>query len=270
MNFRENYQREMNEIEKPADMTEKVLHAADREQETYADKKNGNIPKSKAIWKTVAAAIAIVCVLSLCLQHEKVISFAHSVLNGFIVSVNNEDMEFGKIKPVKMNIEAFIGDEKTEDVAGPVPSCVRYFTSYQEMNQLTQLELPCADKVEYKEIWVHIIPKHKNGYLGADFSYQGASYYMNGMFALDGFDQEDWGYGDKGNKEVYQYGNGKKACFIKDEDGTDKVYFMEGNILFQMFFRDDDDLDDDSIVYDPDTANKEQVKDLLKLFGREN
>lgn len=256
MNFRENYQREMNEIEKPADITEKVLIAADREQATYADKKNRSVPKSGDIWKTAAAAIAIVCVLGLCLQHEKIISFAHSVLNGFTLSVNNEDMGFGKIEPVEINIEDFIRDEKTEDI-GPTPSYSQHFNSYQEMNQLTQLELPCADKVEYKETWVHIDPQYKIGHLGADFSYKGASYYMNGMFTLDGFDQEHWGYGDKGRKEVYQYGNGKKACFVKNSDGYETVYFMEGNILFQLFLGNGDD------------TSKKQVKDLLKLFGRE-
>ena len=258
MNFKENYQREMNEIEKPADITEKVLNAVDMEQETYAAKKNRNIPKNGAIWKTAAATIAIVCVLGLCLQHEKVISFAHSILNRFTVSVNNEDMEFGEIDPVKMNIEGFIRDEKTEDAGGDSPDDPCYwqvFTSYQEMNQLTQLELPCADKVEYSDIWLTITPKYKTGHVTAVFSYQGVSYHMNGMFALDGFDQEDWGYGTKGRKEIYQYGDGKSACFTKDRDGGNAAYFMEGNILFQMIFSDD---------------AKDQVKDLLKLFGREN
>lgn len=256
MNFKENYQREMNEIDKPADITEKVLNAVDMEQETYAAKKNRIIPKSSTIWKTAVAAIAIVCVLSLCLQHEKVISFAHSVLNGFTLSVNHEDIGFGKIEPVKINIEGFIKDGKTEDVGGP--SYSQHFDSYQEMSQLTQLELPCADKIEYKETWVHIDPQYKVGHLGADFSYKGTSYYMNGMFTLDGFDQESWGYGTKGKKEVYQYGNGKKACFTKDSDGYETVYFMEENILFQLPFG------------KGNNASKEQVKDLLKLFGRED
>ncbi len=257
MNFKENYQQEMSEIEKPSGITEKLLNAADMEQETYADKKNRSVRESSTIWKTAAATIAIVCMLGLCLQHEKVIGFAQSVLNTFTVLVNNEDKEFGMIEPVKMNIDGFINDEKTENIGGPDPSYSQHFTSYQEMNQLTQLELPCADKVEYKETWVEIEPEYKVGHLGANFLYKGASYYMNGMFTLDGFDQKDWGYGTKGSKEVYQYGNGKKACFTKNSDGYEVVYFREGKILFQL------------PLGNATSTKKKQVKDLLDLFGRE-
>lgn len=258
MNFRENYEREMNEIEKPADITEKVLNAADREQEIYADKKNRNIPKNGAIWKTAAATIAIACVLGLCLQHEKVTSFAQSVLYRLtIFSVNNEDIELDMIEPVKFNMEGFLKGE-------PYNYYFRSFTSYQQMNQLTQLELPCADKVEYREVMVSLRPEFKTGRVYAEILYKGASYNIAGMFELDGFEEKEWGFGDFGTKEVYQYGDGKSACFVKDEDGTDRVYFVEGNILFQMTFNCSDDIEMGA------TANKKQVKDLLKLFGREN
>lgn len=265
MNFKENYQREMNKIEKPADITEKVLHAADAEQETYAANKNRNVLRGSAIWKTAVAAIAIVCVLSLCLQHEKVISFAQSVLNRFTVSVNNEDIEFDKIEPVDIDLEALFDDPKTEAVESgePTRSYFQVFTSYQEMNQLTKLELPCADKVEYSEIFFDVIPKYKTGHISAHILYEGVSYNTSGMFTLDGFDQEEWGYGAEGKKEVYQYGDGKKACFIKDSDGNEKVYFVEGNILFQMHFNNGDDIEMGQA-----TASKEQTKNLLKLFGQ--
>ena len=260
MNFKENYQREMNEIEKPADITEQVLNAADMEQEIYAAKKN----RSGAIWKTAVATIALVCVLGLCLQHENVSSFARSVLNRYTVSVNDEKMEFGKIEPIKIDIEALTKDGNIE--------YFQDFTSYQEMNQLTQIELPCADKVEYKEIWVHILPQYKNGHIGADFLYQGTLYGINGMFTLEGFDQEVWGYGDNGSKEIYHYGDGKTACFIKNKDGRDVVYFQEGNILFQLYFGYcyDPDCEDETCTLDHHITSKKEVKKLLKLFGREN
>lgn len=267
MNFKENYQLEMNEIEKPSGITEKVLKAADTEQETYAANKNRNVLRSGAIWKTAVAAIAIACVLGLCLQHEKVISFAQSVLNRFTVSVNNEDMEFGKIEPIDIDIEGFINDAKTKSVGGPdlVPDYYQYFSSYQEMKQLTQLELPCADKVEYREISLHITPGYQTGYVNAQILYKGVSYNINGMFTLNGFDQEEWGYGAEGSEEVYQYGDGKTACFIKDSDGNEKVYFEEGNILFQMHFNNGDDIETGAA-----TASKKQTKNLLKLFAQEN
>ena len=190
MNFKENYQWEMNEIVKPSDITEKILKAADMEQEAFAEKRNRCVLKRSAIWKTVVAAAAIVCVLGLCLRYEKVISFAQSVLNRFTVSVNKEDMEFGKMEAVKFNIEDFVSDTKTktvEDADTTAPrSYYRLFTSYQEMNQLTELELPGNDKVEYKDISVHIIPEDKAGHITGQILYKGVSYNIDGMFILDG------------------------------------------------------------------------------------
>lgn len=276
MNFRENYQREMNEIEKPADITRQVLNAADMAQETYTDayrKKNRNILKSGSIWKTAAATIAIACALALCLHHEKVISFAQSVLDRFaVLSVNNEDIEFDEIEPIKINMEGFVRDAKTKIVEDTDKAASRdyfhNFTSYQQMNQLTQLELPCADKVEYREISISITSQAKTGRVNGEILYKGVSYSISGMFKLDGFDAKEWkfgwGFGTEGTKDVYQYGDGKNAYFVKDLDGTDTVYFVEGNILFKMVFNCGDDIE-----LGP-TANKKQVKDLLKLFARED
>lgn len=41
------------------------------------------------------------------------------------------------------------------------------------------------------------------------------------------------------------------------------VYFVEGNILFQMSFNNGDDIEMGQA-----TASKEQTKNLLKLFGQ--
>lgn len=260
MNFKENYQREMNEIEKPADITKQVLNAADVEQETYTEKKNRNVPKNGAIWKTAVAAIAIACVLVLCLQHEKIIGFAHSVINHFsVLSINNEDIYFDEIEPIKINMEGYLKGE-------PASDSWRLFTSYQQMNQLTQLELPCADKVEYREPSISMQSSTQTGRVYADIWYKGVSYYIIGMFKLDDFkEREEWGFGDFGTKEVYQYGDGKYAYFVKEEldEPFHRVYFVEGNILFNMCFNYSDNIDGP-------TANKKQVKELLKLFGREN
>lgn len=261
MNFRENYQREMNEIEKPADITEKILKIDDMEQGTYTDKKNRSVLKGSPIWKT-AAAIAIVCVLGLGLQHEKVIGFAQSVLNRFTVSVDHEELEFGEMEAVRVNVEDFIRDKKTKVVEDEDPtaprSYYRLFTSYQEMNRLTQLELPGARQVEYKNLSVEMTPTSKTGHIAARILHKGVTYNAAGMFVLDGFDQEKWGYGATGSKEGYQYGEGKTACFVKDTDGCEIVYFKEKNILFQMHFNTGD-----------ATASKEQTKNLLNLFGQE-
>lgn len=81
---------------------------------------------------------------------------------------------------------------------------------------------------------------------------------------MDGLDLEDWGYAYEGTKEIYQYVDRLITCFIKDADEYEWVYFDEGNILFQITFR-----SDDEESHDP-TPTKEQTKELLDLFGREN
>ncbi|MCH5268531.1 MAG: hypothetical protein J1E62_09330 [Lachnospiraceae bacterium] len=252
MNFKENYQREMNELRKPSYITEKVLNEVDREQERYA---NRTLLKNGATWKVAAAAFAIACVLGLW-QHENLIGFAESIPGLFTLSVNNEkDDEFGKINPVNMDVEAFINDAETESLPGEDdnPFYTQIFTSYQEMNQLTKLEFPCADKVSYSEIMVGIEPKYHVGHLSMALSYQGVSYRLNGMFALEGYDKKDWGYGDTGKKEIYEYQDGKNAYFVNSSgEGYKAAYFVEKDILFQLFFID---------------SNKAQAKKLLGFFG---
>lgn len=178
--------------------------------------------------------------------------------------MNNENIEFDKIEPVKINMEGFLKGELPASEALPY---FRLFSSYQQMNQLTQLELPCADKVEYRELGISIDSHTKTGRVTADILYKDVSYSICGMFQLDSFEEEEWesgwGFGDEGKKEIYQYGDGKSACFVKDSDGDDVVYFVEKNILFKMNFNASDNIELGA------TANKKQTKNLLKLFGED-
>lgn len=265
MNFRESYKKEMDGLEKPSDITERVLNTIDAGQDTFVDKKGHAFLGNGAIWKTAAIVIAIVCVVGLGVQHKKVISFAKSAISGFNVTVNGEDMEFGEIEAVEMDVEGFMayagGGEVLDPEAGR--SYYHFFDSYQEMNEITQLEFPGADEVEYRDVYVDITPTYKTGHINAQILHEGVSYNVSGMFTLNGFRQESWGYGASGSKEIYKYGDGKKACFLKDSDGYEKVYFEEGNILFQMHFNTGGSIEDGAA-----TATKKQAKKLLKLFGK--
>ncbi|MCX4326494.1 MAG: hypothetical protein OSJ45_04260 [Lachnospiraceae bacterium] len=261
MNFKESYKQEMDLLKKTPGLTSKAIES---------------IPKKKyrpyAAWKTVFAVMAFICIIGGAVQHEKIISFAESIISRFTLSAGGGKMEFEEIKAVPMDIEGFIKDAGTKIVSGldgkpePPYSYYQNFNSYKDMNRVTNIVLPCADKVEYKEISVQIVPEQCCGHINAQIIYDGASYNVNGMYTTKGFNQDSWGFGELNDERIekYKYGNGKNACFIKDSDSYDYdvVYFSEENILFKMSFN-----NGKSIKNGDATATKEQVKKLLGFFG---
>ncbi|HBA96488.1 MAG TPA: hypothetical protein DCZ23_00105, partial [Lachnospiraceae bacterium] len=140
----------------------------------------------------------------------------------------------------------------------------QYFDSYKDMNQITNITFPCADKAEYKDIAVDIIPEYCEGHVSAQIIYNDVSYNVNGMYTTKGFSQESWGYGVNNAKTVekHKYGNGKNAYFVENNDGHKIVYFVEENILFQMNFN-----NGTNIKNGDATATREQAEKLLTLFS---
>lgn len=263
MNFKDSYKKEMDLIKKPADITQRAL-----EQNNISNKRN--FSHSVAL-KTAIATIALMCIIGGTLQHDKIMSFAESIFGIFTLSANNEKLGFGEIKTIQMDVEKFITDSGTKIVldadekAEPPYNYYQYFDSYKDMNQVTNIVFPCADKVEYREISVDLIPEEGCGHISAQIIYNDVSYNVNGMYAIEGFEQESWGYGVQDAKTVerYQYGKNKNACFIEDSDGIEVVYFNEENILFQMYFH-----NGNSIKNGDATATRKQCEKLLKLFGQ--
>lgn len=259
MNFKESYKQEMDLLKKTPGLTNKAIKS---------------IPKKKyrayAAWKTVFAAIAFICIIGVAVQHEKVISFAEAVIGRFTLSAGGGKMGFGEIQAVPVDVEGFIKDAGTkivldwEDKAELPYSYYQNFNSYEDMNRVTNIVLPCADKAEYKEISVQIVPEDCCGHISAQIIYDGVSYNVNGMYTTKGFNQDSWGFGENDAEivEKYKYGNGKNACFVKDSGGHEIVYFSEENILFKMNFH-----NGTSIKNGDATATKEQAEKLLELFG---
>ncbi len=269
MNFKDSYKQEMNLLKKPSGITKKAINKAVALQEqNVPDRK---IFRHSAAWKTAIAAITLICIIGGTLQHEKIMSFAESILGIFTLSANNEKMGFGKIQPVPMNVKGFITNAGTkivldsENKAEPPYNYYQYFDSYKDMNKVTNIVFPCADKVEYKDIAVDIIPEYSYGHISAQIIYDGVSYNVNGMYTVEGFEHESWGYGVNYAKTVenYQYGSDKTARFVEDDNKHEIVYFTEENILFQMSFNNGTNIKEGDA-----TATKKQVEKLLDLFGK--
>ena len=141
-------------------------------------------------------------------------------------------MELEGIVPVPFDIETFIADKGTEEF----DDCNYWqlFETYGEMTQKTGLKLPKAESLEYNNISLAIDTENGYGHISFEVCLDGHIFETNGMFVVDGFKQENWGYGTKEvPEEIYEYVDGKKAYFINSE-GVNTVYFSEGNILFQM------------------------------------
>ena len=216
------------------------------------EKRNRN---NKRQWQFAIAVIAAICIIGGAVNHEKVVGLAKSLFGTFILSVKEEKMEFGDIQIVTMNQEKFIADKDTKQVDDIVYYHV--FDSYEEMNQASDIVLPGADYITYKDISLDVAPEWSYGHISVRAIYGDSKFNISGMFAVQGFHQNSFGYGDnEGNiVEKYQYGQGKNAYFLRDNEGTDRVYFEECGILFQL-------------SADGGKVQNAQVKELLDVFGK--
>lgn len=233
MNFKDCYQKEINAIKRTPGLTEMAFQKADLE-------KNNKLHLNTS-WKLAAAVMAAVCIIGGVAYGDKAAGFAKSIWGSFALSADDEKMKLDPIKSVPFDQETFIADENTQmDKESQDASELYYsqtFSDYHTMQAITKLELPGADKIEYKNITLSIQPKSGYGQISAQIVYNDNPFDVNAMFAIDGFNQQEWGYGENQKiKEVYEYADDKKAYFIENDE-IETVYFSEGNILFQLFIK---------------------------------
>jgi len=227
MNFKEQYQKEMNGIKCTPGLTDMAFQKADREKEHEI--------RLKSSWKLAVAAMLAVCIIGGVAFGSELTAFAKSMWGSFTLSAEEEKMVLDPIKPVPFDQKAFIADANTEMIDDSCYS--QTFTDYDDMNHVTNLELPGADKIEYKNITLSIQPALGYGQISAQIVYNHHKFDINAMFALDAFHQEEWGYGENEKiKEIYKYAKDKKAYFV-DNDKIQSVYYSEGDILFQLFVK---------------------------------
>lgn len=230
MNFQKKYQKEMDGIQRTEELKALASENMYQHRETVHKKQH---------WQAAVAVVAICFVIVAAVNSNKVVSFAKSLFGSFTLSTGKITMDLDDVVPVPFDKEAFIADKKTHEF----DNCnyVQLFETYEEMTQKTGLKLPKAESLEYKNISLAIDTENSYGHISVEICLNGYNFEANGMFGIDGFQQENWGYGTKEiPEEIYEYADGKKAYFINSEE-VNRVYFSEGNILFQMAIEKADD-----------------------------
>lgn len=243
MNFKEAYQKEINHLHCSEEFMKKSLEEALKISLEYKGYKNKQESKSfykKKSWRIGIAAIALVCILTCTINRSKIAGFANSIFGSFSLQTEEELMVFGDIETINFDKKSFVNDSGTELIGGK--QYYQCFEDYKAMNHIIEFKLPGADKLEYKNISlsIHMLGE---GHLSARVIYKGYEFGINGMFATGNYHPEELGYGEERKaEEVYLYAEGKKAYFIRlDKEENDReergvVYFLEENILFQMYF----------------------------------
>lgn len=274
MNFKECYKAEMDAVKKTPNLTEEILFTEEMRKrfENSESEKRQKAGWAKT-WRSVVFAAVAICMIGAVINHEKVDGLAESLFGMFTLSTDEEEMDFGEMEIVQMNMEQFIADPETTKTGGTGENEVlcynQFFGSYEKMNKVSGIVLPCADKVEYTDITVDVVPEWGYGHISAKMSYDDASYNVNGIYAVNGFGKDSIGYGDRNGATVekYEYGKDKRAYFLEEPDGGKRVYFAEEGILFQMTVSDGEpDIQEEeaSLL----TGTKESAKALLELFGK--
>lgn len=277
MNFKECYKAEMDAVKKTPNLTGEILFTEEvrKQFENCESEKRQRAGWAKT-WRSVVFAAVAICMIGTVINHEKVEGLAKSLFGMFTLSTDEEEMDFGEMEIVQMNMEKFIADPETTKAGGTgenkVLSYNHFFGSYEKMNQVSGIVLPCADKVEYTDITVDVVPEWGYGHISAQMSCDGASYNVNGIYAVNEFGEDSLGYGDRNGATVekYEYGKDKRAYFLEAPDGGLRVYFAEEGILFQMTVcNGEPDVPEEkaSLPYGFATGTKEQAKVLLDLFG---
>lgn len=193
-----------------------------------------------------AVAAVVFCLAVIIINRTQIISFAESLIQSFTLYSNgHKKMELDALNPVSFDKQAFCPDPGTEmretnDIYNNAYHHYwQTFAAYEEMHSLTGFSLPNASLLHYYDISLDVDFEHGYGHLTTYISYEGTRYHANGMFVTDTFDhQENWGYGeDRKINEIYEYADGRSAYFFKKTDthGTDTVYFVADNIMFQLF-----------------------------------
>jgi len=249
MSFRENYKKEMQEIKHDETLDQTILDAV-KDNSIESDGVQSEFTKSDA-WGQVsergrwtgrraAAIIAMICGIMLVVNFPSGISYADAVIGNFRLIACGSQMQLSEMTPVEIDLEKHIAYEKTELL--DAPDQMSYWCTYETQDLLqenTGLLISKSDALNVQNVVVSIDTMYRTGHLSMKVVWNGKKYGMNGMFVIDGFDQDkEYGYGERSAPYyVYEYADGKKAYFVKDRDYKDlqKVYFSENGIMYQLF-----------------------------------
>ena len=270
MNIRESYKKEMASIKHNKAIDEKILNivegVAGQENDTLeaiSGKRRTRVLTlgaqgvalsrlvygAKEFWKRPVAGnsnfgavvVAMVCMLVIVLHFDAIVGYGETFVGRFSLMLGGEEMKLSEMTPIQVDLEKHIGYEKTQVLAGESYWCL--YENQDLLEEYTGIVLSDSENLELKDIVVNISTAYRTGHLSLEILCDAGQFHMNGMFLIDGYNQEKNGYDEYGYGEeykwyyVYEYADGKKAYFVREgDDGVaQRVYFSERGIMYQLF-----------------------------------
>ncbi len=237
MKFSQEYRNEMDNITVPEAAVNKVY--------TYLNSAAGISRRSygtKFFRSAITfACLAILLIAGFCNRYT-ISAFAEGIFSQFIFNIDGKRIEMGEVHPVEFNMDTFLLSPSVNLLKDDEnnSSYWKNYNSLEELENETGITIissalleSASDQDSYN---IHILPAYYSGHLNVDFIYGEYHVNVDGMFALEGFNQELWGYGTaEGEKynSVYEATNGIRAYFVKTKHGN-KTVFMAGDILYQV------------------------------------
>lgn len=148
--------------------------------------------------------------------------------------LGDQKVALDELTPVAFDLEGFLAEYPTG-----VADQDRVFRDAGSFTQATGMTLPGAEELQMTDIVLAVSNRWRTGHISITVGTEDGEAIMNGMFLLEGHTQEKYGYGVKARRadEVYEYAEGRRAYFIK-EDEVIRVYFVEGGVMFQLTVED--------------------------------
>lgn len=236
MKFSECYKNEMDKVKRDRNLDRGILDAVEE---------TGNAQKRMYGWKKVVTSMAVLlCVTVLMMNFNVVQTYAETLLGSFGLWVEGQEFELAVREPMDLTLQQFIQSGDVERVMGGRNHFLKKYQSYDNFKRDTDITLSDSEDIQFSNIIIDVSGEYFFGGLSIECICNGETVHMNGMFMMEGYAQEELGYGDPDGKldYIYEYQDGKKAYFVKDQnpDHAQVVYFSEKNIVFQLFVSKED------------------------------
>lgn len=226
MNFKDSYKNEMKQIKHNAAMDNKILESMEQPV-----RKRINFAK----WGVAVATMLCVAVISM--NSDAIASYTEAIVGKFGLYVRDEKINLSEMTPLKVDIEKYAAYNKETGKNG-------IFDHQDDVKEHMGIVLTESNNLVLTAIVTHIRAYDKLGNLSMEVLCEGKQYHMNGMFVLEGYEHcnSDYGYGiDIEPTEIYEYGEGKYAYFVQDQEDKNgdgvvlqTVYFAERGIMYQL------------------------------------
>lgn len=218
------YDRTLPSDETKEELLQRLLAAASEPREERKMITMKTIKKRYIVLAAALVALALSCT-----------AMASGVLGEtFGLWLGNRKVALDELTPVAFDLEGFLAKYPTG-----VADQDRVFRDAGSFTRATGMTLPGAEELQMTDIVLSVSNRWRTGHISITVGTEDGEAIMNGMFLLEGHTQEAYGYGVKARRadEVYEYAEGRRAYFIK-EDEVIRVYFVEDGVMFQLTVED--------------------------------